>query len=76
MEDLFSINLSVNNKNVVYRVIFEDDKYTFLPEAGDSDLPTFSFRRENDEWHDVELIDEGLKKQATESLEKYLLAQH
>ena len=52
MEDLFSTNLAVNNQNINYRVIFEDDRYTFLSEADNKAFPAFSFKRENDEWHD------------------------
>ena len=76
MDALFSTNISVNDKNGVYQVYFDQDKYVFLPEANDNELRSFSFRRENDEWHDLELIDPGLKKQAIDALERYLLKQH
>lgn len=76
MESLFSTNISVNDKNAVYNVVFEDEKYVFLPEAKDNELPSFSFKREHDEWLDQELIAPDLKKQAVGALENYLLAQH
>ena len=76
MEDLFSTNLAVNNQNINYRVIFEDDRYTFLSEADNKEFPTFSFKRENDEWHDQELLPPEIKKQAVDALERYLLQQH
>jgi hypothetical protein len=76
MENLFSTNISVDDKNAVYNVVFDNEKYVFLPEANDNALPSFSFKRENDEWHDQELIAPQLKKQAVGALEKYLLAQH
>jgi hypothetical protein len=77
MEDLFSTNIAVSStENVVYRVIFEDEKYTFVSEAKNTQFPTFSFRRENDEWHDQELLPPDIKKQAIDALEKYLLKQH
>jgi hypothetical protein len=76
MEDLFSTNISVNNQNVVYRVVFDDDKYVFMSEADNSEFPTFSFRRESDVWHDQELLPPEVKKQAVDALEKYLLKQH
>ncbi len=76
MDALFSTNISVNDKNAVYQVYFDQDKYVFLPEANDNELRSFSFRRENDKWYDLELIDPGLKKQAVDALERYLLAQH
>lgn len=76
MEDLFSTNIAVNNQNINYRVIFEDDRYTFVSEAGNKAFPTFSFKREHDEWHDQELLPPDIKKQAIDALEKYLLKQH
>ena len=76
METLFSTNISVNDKNAVYQVVFDQEKYVFLPEAEDKELPTFSFRREHDEWLDQELIAPALKQQAVDVLEKYLLQQH
>ena len=75
MEDLFSTNLAVNNQNVSYRVVFDQEKYVFLPE-GKTSFPSFSFRREQDEWHDQERVDPQLKKQAIDALENYLLRQH
>ena len=76
MEDLFSTNISFNERNGVYRVIFENDRYVFLPDNEDPALPTFSFKREQDEWHDMELIDPALRKQGVDALENYLLSQH
>jgi hypothetical protein len=76
MEDLFSTNLAIENRNVAYRVVFEDDKYTFMSEGANREFPAFSFRREHDEWQDVEQVPPGLKQQAVDALEKYLLKQH
>jgi hypothetical protein len=76
MEDLFSTNIAVNNQNVLYRVTFDNEKYVFLSEGETGAFSTFSFRRENDEWHDGELLPPDLKKQAIDALEKYLLKQH
>jgi len=76
MEDLFSTNIAVNNQNIVYRVIFDKDKYVFLSEADQPSFPSFSFRRENDQWIDQELLPPELKKQAVDALERYLLKQH
>jgi len=56
MEDLFSTNISVNNQNIIYRVIFDNDKYVFLSESDQHQFPSFSFRREHDEWLDQELL--------------------
>lgn len=76
MEDLFSTNLAVNNQNVMYRVVFDHDKYVFLSEGDQHRFPSFSFRREHDEWHDQELLAPELKKQAIDALDKYLMKQH
>jgi hypothetical protein len=76
MEDLFSTNIAVNNENVNYRVIFDNEKYVFLSEADNKAFRSFSFRREHDEWLDQELLPPDIKKQAVDALEKYLLKQH
>jgi hypothetical protein len=76
MENLFSTNLSVNNKNVSYHVFFNEEKYSFEPEGKDEHFPSFSFKREHDEWHEQETVTPQLKQQAINALEKYLLAQH
>ena len=75
MTDLFSTNIAVNNQNINYRVIFEDDRYTFVSEADNKEFPTFSFKREHDEWLDQNLLPQDIKNQATEALGKYLLRQ-
>ena len=76
MEDLFSTNIAVNNENINYRVVFDNEKYVFLSEADNKAFPSFSFRRENDQWQDGELLPPEIKKQAVDALEKYLLKQH
>lgn len=76
MEDLFTTNLAVNNKNIVYRVVFDKENYVFLSEAGRHELSSFSLRREHDEWHEQQLLPPAVKKQAVDALEKYLLKQH
>jgi hypothetical protein len=76
MEHLFSTNLAVNGENVVYHVVFDHEKYIFTPEVENRSLPSFSFIREHDEWHDGSQLSPDIKKQALEALEKYLLKQH
>jgi hypothetical protein len=76
VEDLFSTNIAVNNENVNYHVIFDNEKYVFLSEANNKAFPSFSFRREHDEWRDQELLPTDVKQQAVDALEKYLLKQH
>lgn len=76
MEDIFSTSLAINDQNVNYRVIFEDDKYTFITEEDINDLRTFSFKREKDAWVHQDMLPQEIKKQAEDALEKYLLSQH
>jgi hypothetical protein len=76
MEFLFTTNLSTNEKNILYEVYFDQEKYIFLPEENDLNLEPFSFNREHDEWHDQDIISPQLKKQALNALDNYLLAQH
>ena len=76
MEDLFSTIMAVNNENVNYRVIFDNEKYVFLSEADNKAFPSFSFRREHDQWLDQELLPPEIREQAVDALEKYLLKQH
>lgn len=76
MEDLFSTNIAVNNENVNYHVVFDHEKYVFLSEADNKAFPSFSFKRQHDEWLDQELLPPHIKKQAVDALDKYLLKQH
>ncbi|MEI6947507.1 hypothetical protein V9K67_09965 [Paraflavisolibacter sp. H34] len=76
MERLFSTHISINGRNAEYHVVFDHEKYIFQPEAQEGQLPTFSFIREHDEWHDQEPVAPAVKKQAVDQLEKYLLRQH
>ena len=76
MEDLFSTNIAVNNENVSYRVTFDDEKYVFLSEAESKSFPSFSFRREHDQWLDDDLVPDDIKEQAIGALDRYLMKQH
>jgi hypothetical protein len=76
MENLFSTNIAVNNENVVYNVVFDNEQYNFISEAENKSFPAFSFRREHDQWLDQDMLPPEIKKQAVEALEKYLLKQH
>ena len=75
MTHLFSTNIAVNQQNINYRVIFEDERYTFLSEADNNEFSMFSFKREHDEWIDQNLLPPDIKQQATDALESYLLRQ-
>lgn len=76
MENLFSTNIAVNNENVVYNVVFDNEQYNFISEAGNKSFGSFSFRREHDQWLDQDMLPPDIKKQAVDALEKYLLKQH
>lgn len=73
MDTLFTTELETNGLTETFQVSFHDDKYIF--QALNSPMH-FSIRREEDEWHPVESIDEQLKNAATEKLDIYLLSQH
>jgi hypothetical protein len=60
MESLFSTNIKTYDKNVVYQVYFDQEKYIFSPDEKDNMQP----------------LPPELKMQAINALENYLLAQH
>jgi hypothetical protein len=74
MEDLFWTTLSLNGKQTEYHIIFDKEEYCFIPK-GDT-APKFRFRREHDEWHGADEVSEGVKDDAIDALEQYLLRQH
>jgi hypothetical protein len=76
MEHLFSVNIAVDQQNVRYNVVFDQEQYVFHSEAGNKTLRSFSFRREHDEWKEQELLPPEIRQQAIDSLENYLLKQH
>jgi hypothetical protein len=75
MEDLFSTDISLDDHQVPYHVIFDHEQYIFRSQA-QSSFTEFSFRREHDEWHEQELLPADLRKQAIQALERYLMRQH
>lgn len=76
MEDLFSTNITVNDKSMRYHVIFNNEKYVFLPEGDNKTASSFSFKREHDEWVTQESLSQDIKEQALDALDRYLLKQH
>ena len=72
MEYLFSTHI----QNNPYRVVFDKEKYIFLPDADDNQTSSFTLGRGHDEWMADEALPEEIKMQAVEALEKYLLKQH
>ncbi len=76
MEALFSTQIAMEKETAVYRVVFENEQYNFIPDGSGGRLPAFSLKRENDEWHEQDQLPPGIKAQAIEALEKYLLQQH
>jgi len=76
MEELFSTNIEVSGENVNYRVVFDNEKYIFKSDAGNTGLDSFSFRREHDEWTDEASLPSEIKNQAINALDKYLMQQH
>ncbi len=74
MDVLFTATVIADGKNIRSYVIFENEAYLFQSADGKGNL--FSLRRENDEWHTNDSIDEHTKTAAIEALETYLLSQH
>jgi hypothetical protein len=72
MEYLFSTHI----EDRPYRIVFDKEKYIFLPDADDGGGTSFSFRREHDEWHAVENISDEIKSAAIDALDRYLMKQH
>jgi len=74
MEDLFWTSLSLNGRPEEYHIIFENERYCFIPK-GSLDAQ-YCFRRGHDEWQAVDEESEKVKDSAVEALEKYLMRQH
>jgi len=73
MDTLFTTDLTYKGKLETFAVSFHEDRYIFQAINGSA---RFSIRREEDEWHTVEPIDDPLRNAATDKLESYLLSQH
>jgi hypothetical protein len=76
MDKLFTTRLDLDQQAIDYDVTFSNENYTFHPAVDAPGLPTFSFIRKNDEWHEQQTTEAGIKKQALDALESYLLSQH
>jgi len=76
MENLFSTNIAVNNENVNYHVIFDKEKYVFQAPSNNQLFPSFSFKREHDQWVNQDVLPGDIKDQAIDALDKYLYKQH
>ena len=74
MEDLFYTNLVIDNKETRYHIIFDSEKYSFIPV--DPGNRGFSFIREEDTWHAQDEIEPETLDQALDALEEYLMKQH
>lgn len=75
MENLFSTLIAVNNQDIKYKVVFDNEKYVFVSEANGREFPSFSFKRQHDQWVDQQVLPAEIKDQAIDALEKYLLKQ-
>ena len=76
MENLFSTSIEVNNENVNYHVIFDNEKYVFQGASTNQLVPSFSFKREHDQWVSRDALPGDIKDQAIDALDKYLYKQH
>ncbi len=75
MTDLFNTTIHTNNYLVSYSVYFSNEEYHFHS-AQENIIKSFIVKREHDEWHIIDDIENDLKNNAIASLEKYLLSQH
>ncbi len=75
MTDIFDTTIIANNQPVFYSVYFSAEEYHFKSAQEDM-AQSFTLKREHDEWHVKENIENELKNNAIASLEKYLLSQH
>ena len=57
-------------------MVFDHEKYIFLPDADEPNVASFSLRREHDEWFAQDGLPDEMKAVAVETLEKYLMKQH
>ena len=73
MDTLFTTEILKNGKPQTFTVSFHDERYIFKAIEGNE---SFSIRREDDEWHSQDALDEATKTAVTEKLEAYLLSQH
>ena len=76
MEDLFTTHIIIENEDVNFRVMFDQEKYVFLSEGNSKTFSSFAIKREHDEWHDEQALDPQVREQAVAALEKYLMQQH
>lgn len=76
MENLFTTQLTNEGQAIEYHVVFEQEKYVFNPIQEAPHLPSFSFRREQDQWMSDGAIKPELQNQAVAALERFLLQQH
>ncbi len=74
--NLFTATLIVQGQPIAYDVTFEEDHYTFQPQAEQDKLSSFTVFREHDEWQVKGMIEDVMKQQAVSQLEAYLLSQH
>lgn len=74
MEHLFNTHLVFNGEVINYEVHFENETYTFQPLK--TGAPIILLKREQDEWHCANEVNEDLKASAVTQLDNYLMAQH
>ncbi len=74
MESLFKTDILIDGQPVAYAISFHNEHYEFTPDNNNGIF--FRLRREEDEWHTNDVIDESVKNKATDALDKYLLSQH
>ena len=67
--------LTVEGCDILYKVLFHDELYTFEPQDGGTNQ-SFSIRRINNDWIPEDSPGETLANQAIKKLDDYLFSQH
>jgi len=75
MEHLFKTAMEVEGKQIPFEVVFDHERYIFQPGEG-SQLGEFTLERTHDVWKDEGDLAPGLRQQAVDALERYLMKQH
>ncbi|WP_207493556.1 hypothetical protein [Aridibaculum aurantiacum] len=75
MEHVTDITVPVNGKDVLFRVNFHDELYTFEPQDADDSISSFDVRREHNDWV-PQTSPDPVVKQAIACLERFMLSQH
>ncbi|HEV7620744.1 MAG TPA: hypothetical protein VGO09_03375 [Flavisolibacter sp.] len=75
MEDIFTTQLKVDQESISFHVVFDEEKYRFIPEKNINSIREFYVKRDHDQWMAEGPVNADIKNQAIDNLEEYLLKQ-